>query len=91
MDLVVWKVILKGRPDPINGEPGSTRWWVWVAASSREIAVDAASAYVGRVATAMGEPLPIGLGQVRVTSDEVQPGRSEGEICRVELYMARRG
>ena len=86
--LALWKVVLNDRADPNEGESGSTCWEIWVAASGREIAINAARARVAGYLSALDDPLAIELGGIRIVS-EVGAGRADGEICRATMSTGR--
>ena len=91
----LWKVIIDGRPSAQSSmNPPATRFWVYVAASSREVAREAAWAYVKAIAGALGEPGPVRFGQSReqykLDSFPTAPIRGDGEVVTFEVWFAGR-
>jgi hypothetical protein len=89
----LWKVIIDGRPSAQpNKQPAATRFWVYVAASSRQVAREAAWAYVRSIAPALSEAGPVRFGQSREQCklDSSSPARHEGEIVTFEVWFAGR-
>jgi hypothetical protein len=89
----LWKVIIDGRPSAQPGRrPDCTRFWVYVAASSRQVAREAAWAYVKAIAPALSEGPPARFGQSREQCKlgTENPVRFEGEIVTFEVWFAGR-
>jgi hypothetical protein len=89
----LWKVIIDGRPSAQpNKRPACTRFWVYVAASSREVAREAAWAYVKSIAGALSESGPTRFGQSREQCklDSSSPARGDGEVVTFEVWFAGR-
>ena len=87
--LDLWKVIVDG-PRRGPNDYYTTRYWIFVAASDRDLARDVAWTQARILAKALREPEPESFGQTRIhreMSEEMQALRHDGEVTYFEMNI----